>query len=261
MDMSSVRGATILEQEFNLASIFNSIEAFDWQKIETQRWAVTESGEIGGYGPIEADVLFAFLLAKRPRKVVQVGCGVSTSIILRAAKYGNFLTELVCVDPYPSDYLKNLAKTGDIVLASERAECVNFELFSGLDPGDLLFIDSTHCVRPGGDVNRLILCVLPKLNDGVFVHFHDIYFPYDYQRGILADELFFQSESTLLHAYLSNNTKYRILFSLSQIHYGSPNLLRSYLPHYSPQLNADGLAASECGHFPSSTYLVSGLPR
>ena len=53
----------------------------------------------------------------------------------------------------------------------------------------MLFVDATHTVKPGSEVNRIILDVLPRLDAGVFVHFHDIYFPYDYQRGLLSSEL------------------------------------------------------------------------
>ncbi len=131
---------------------------------------------------------------------------------------------------------------------------------TGLDKGDMLFVDSTHTVKPGSEVNRIILDVLPRLPTGVFVHFHDIYFPYDYQRGLMSTELFFNTESTLLHAFLINNAYCRIVLSLSMLHYAVPRKLMALIPHYEPQGNADGLRSAGGIHFPSATYLLTTNP-
>jgi len=125
-----------------------------------------------------------------------------------------------------------------------------------LSAGDLLFVDSTHTVKPGGEVNRIILEVLPRLGSGVFVHFHDVYFPYDYARNLMSDALFFPLESTLLHAYLINNSRCRILVSLSMLHYATPETIRKSFPHYDAQKNIDGLQDTGGEHFPSSAYLL-----
>src|SRR5690606_17232979 len=106
------------------------------------------------------------------------------------------------IEPFPSAFLLDAHTNGQITLIEKKAELVPRETITKLQQGDMLFIDSTHTVKPGSEVNRIILDVLPRLNDGVFVHFHDIYFPYDYQRSLLSSELFFNSESTLLHAFL-----------------------------------------------------------
>lgn len=131
------------------------------------------------------------------------------------------------------------------------------EELTNLNPGDLLFVDSTHTVKPGSEVNRIILDVLPRLAKEVYVHFHDIYFPYDYQRGLITEDVFFNVESTLLHAFLIDNRKYKIYFSLSMLHYFAPDRIKSCFPSYSQQSNADGLRAEVGGHFPSAIYLVT----
>jgi hypothetical protein len=139
----------------------------------------------------------------------------------------------------------------------EGAETVSLATLTALEKGDMLFVDSTHTVKPGSEVNRIILDVLPRLGAGVFVHFHDIYFPYDYQRGLLSSELFFSAESTLLHAFLINNARCRILLSLSMLHYGAPDRMKALFPHYEPQSNVDGLAGTGGRHFPNATYLLT----
>ena len=107
---------------------------------------------------------------------------------------------------------------------------------------------------PGSEVNRLILEIVPRLAEGDWVHFHDIYFPYDYQRGLLDDELFFSNESVLLHALLINNRALTVRAALSTLHYNDPDRLRRSLPGYRPAPNDEGLRAGS-GHFPASAYL------
>jgi hypothetical protein len=161
----------------------------------------------------------------------------------------------VCVDPFPTDYLRAAAARGRVRLVTEPAQAVDTALLTDVPGGGLLFVDSTHAVKPGSEVNRIILDVLPRLPAGAFVHFHDIYFPYDYMRQQLTHN-FFWSESTLLHAFLIHNVRYRIAASLSMLHYAAPDRLAQLLPGYEPAANDDGLEVpGAAGHFPSATYL------
>jgi hypothetical protein len=207
-----------------------------------------------GFGLVEADFLYAFIATHRPQKIVQVGCGVSTAIILLAAAEVGYSPEILCIEPYPTEFLRQADRERRLALIVERAQRVPLELLTGLGTGGLLFVDSTHTVKPGSEVNLLILEVLPRLQCGVSVHFHDIFFPYDYQRGLLTDELFFCNESVLLHAFLTNNPRFTIRASLSMLHYAAPDELREFLPNYQSAGNEHGLNRSE-GHFPASTYL------
>lgn len=217
--------------------------------------ATNEQDEYG-YGIIEADFLYAFICAKRPKKVIQIGCGVSTSIILRASKKINHKIKLVCIEPYPSKYLRDLHEKGEIELITEKAQVVTLKDLTSLEAGDLFFVDSTHTVKVGSEVNRIILEVLPRLKKGVFVHFHDISFPYDYQRN-LDSTIFFWNESTLLHAFLINNAHYTIKVSQSMLHYKAKSTLEELFPNYKPQKETNGIPNNnpKNSHFPSSTYL------
>jgi predicted O-methyltransferase YrrM len=223
--------------------------------------ACEENGAIG-FGPIEAEFLYAFIRAHRPRKVVQVGAGVSTSVMLRAAAdAGHDAMQLLCVDPFPTGYLKRLAQAGTIQLLAEPAQTVDLNVLTDIGEGDLLFIDSTHTSKVGSEVNRVIFEVLPRLRPGAMVHFHDILFPYDYSRVVLTS-LFFGRESSLLYAFLLNNSKYRIAACLSMLHYERPQQLKEMLPHYQPAPNADGLdVPGTKGDFPSSIYLSVTKPQ
>lgn len=216
--------------------------------------ACREHGE-PGYGPIESDVLYAFIRARRPARIVQVGAGVSTAVILRAAREAGYRPQLTCVDPFPTRYLTERAHAGEVTLVSEPAQEVSSELLLGLGSGDLLFIDSTHTVKPGSEVNRIVFEVLPRLAAGVWVHVHDVTWPYDYSRGVLSDDLFFWGESTLVLAFLVGNARYTVRVCLSQLHYDRPAQLRALLAHYRPQPGRDGVRSSPDGHFPSALYL------
>lgn len=217
--------------------------------------AVRANGE-EGYGPVEAYVLAAFIAARRPVRIIQVGCGVSTAVMLSAARVAGYRPTVVCIDPYPTDYLRRAGGEGMITLLAKPAQLVDIDTFTSLGPGDLLFVDSTHTVKPGSEVNRIVLEVLPRLGRGVVVHFHDIYFPYEYGRGFLKGDLFFSGETSLLYAFLLNNPTFRIDLCLSMLHYAVPDALRSLLPGYEPQSNDAGLATEGGLHFPSAVYLT-----
>jgi hypothetical protein len=225
------------------------------QSRSVHREAFVGGGADGGYGEIEAEVLFGFVATTRPGKVIQVGCGVSTAIVLSAAERAGYKPDVVCLEPYPSAYLLERAKEGRIRLVDRPAQMVDFDTIADLAAGDLLFIDSTHAVKPGSEVNYLIHEVLPRLRPGVWVHFHDIYFPYDYTRDTLDGDMLFPQESTLLYAFLTGNERFKVEASLSMIHYARPDALKALIPKYQPNGNADGLRSGQGGHFPSACWL------
>ncbi len=256
-DMVGVAGADLAGQIAFLDDLCPAELSGQWAALDVHATASKENGQGGGYGVIEAETLHAFIRRHLPRRIVQVGCGVSTSAILRAAQMAEYKPEVICVEPYPSRFLLKAQNEGRIQLVSERAEIVDRDVLTALDAGDMLFIDSMHTVRPGSEVNRLILDVLPRLKPGVFVHFHDIYFPYDYQRTLLSSELYFSVESTLLHAFLIGNSRCRIVLSTSMLHYAAPERMATAFPRYAPQKDGNGLKAEGGEHFPSATYLLT----
>jgi hypothetical protein len=208
-----------------------------------------------GFGQIEAEFLFCFAGRHRPRKVIQVGAGVSTAVLLHAARAFDYHPEITCIDPYPTVFLKSRAANKEIQLIARRCQDVELSLYRDLGPGDLLFVDSTHTVKPGSEVNLLIMEVLPRLNSGCQVHFHDIYFPYDYGPGLMSTT-FFWNETALLYALLTDSPRYSIGASLSMLHHARPEELRKLLPNYRPEALEHGLRGrSRAGHFPASTYI------
>ncbi|MBM3512358.1 MAG: class I SAM-dependent methyltransferase [Alphaproteobacteria bacterium] len=166
-------------------------------------------------GPGDASVLAAMLLKLRPKRVIEVGSGYSSAVMLDIRQSG-LAGEFACtfIEPYPNR-LKTLLRPGDhaaVRLIEQRLELVDPAVFDALDAGDVLFIDSSHVSKAGSDVNHIVFNLLPRLRPGVVIHFHDIFYPFEYPR-----EWFFNgnrswNEAYILRAFLMNNPHYRILF-------------------------------------------------
>ena len=221
----------------------------------------TREGYGPGYGYIEAQALHGVLRHYKPARLIEVGSGVSTFCMLNALEAnraeGYPARHFVSIEPYPSPRLRALAS---IELVPRKVQEVGLGYFEDLGPGDFLFVDSSHAVKPGSDVNFLVLEVLPRLKPGVVVHFHDIYLPYDYSRDTLR-ALFFPSETSLLRAFLTNNDHAKLLFCMSHLHYEAPAVLKEVFPEYEPEPDHRGLTLgrmmppmSSVVHFPSSLY-------
>lgn len=231
--------------------------------LNLYEYAARENGAVG-FGPVETDLLYSFVRTHKPGRMMQIGAGASTSIVLRAAQEASLSIDLTCVDPFPTEYLKRLRANGDITLRDVPVQELAASEFQALGPGDVLFIDSTHTVSPGSDVNYLILEVLPRLAKGVLVHVHDVTMPYDYMPSVLSRDLFFWSESVLLHAYLADNPRFEIRLACALVHDKAQARAQEILPTYDNPMRTDrGVAdAGADGDFPASMWLeVVADPR
>jgi predicted O-methyltransferase YrrM len=215
-----------------------------------------------GYAYVEAQALYAMVRFLKPQTIIEVGSGVSTFCMLAAAKANQsetgWMTSVTCIDPFPSAKVSLLT---EIKLLCEKVQQVPVEKFASLGPSDLLFVDSTHTVKPASDVNFLVLEVLPRLRPGVIVHFHDIHLPYDYQPDVLTT-FYHWAETSLLRAFLINNSRAKIRFCLSHLHHERGDTLKQVFPEYSPERFVRGLVDNSEGplsrsrkHFPTSTYI------
>ncbi len=155
----------------------------------------------------------------RPKRVIEVGSGNSSLIIKgalqRNAAEDGWRADYTIVDPYPSESTRR-ALEGVAMVHARRVELVDPAFFDQLGDGDVLFIDSGHTVRIGGDVNFLYLDVLPRLAPGVAVHIHDIPMPYEYPEVYATNPKFrqFWTESYLLQAFLSHNAAFEVLLGM-----------------------------------------------
>lgn len=185
-----------------------------------------------------AAALHCLLRDLRPERVVEIGSGNSSMIVAAAlernAADGSPARHTI-VDPYPDERVcREWAGTPRVL--EQRVECVDNSLFDALERNDVLFVDSGHTVRTGGDVNTLILDVLPRLRPGVAVHFHDIHLPYEYPEAYARDAKFrrFWTEAYLLQAFLCLNREYRVLLAMRFLEREHPAVVRAAFPHYRP---------------------------
>ncbi len=172
----------------------------------------------------------------RPMRVIEIGSGMSSRVISRALKmnhdHGGSASEYVVVDPYPTAFVKSGVLRVTKIMET-RVELMDPAYFEVLKANDILFIDSGHCVRIGGDVNYLVLDVLPRLKPGVIVHLHDISIPYEYPKAYATNESFrqFWTEQYLLHAFLCFNTDFEILLAMNYLMTDHSELFKTSFPH------------------------------
>jgi predicted O-methyltransferase YrrM len=224
------------------------------KNFEIHKAAVRMNGSDEGYGEVEADFLYCFVRSQRPAQIVQIGCGVSTAICLLAAKDEGFSPRIICIEPYPTEFLKRESQAGRIELVEKKVEEVGPECAGWLKAGDLFFVDSSHTLGPAGEVNLIVFEMLPRLVPGSYVHFHDIHFPYDYSPDTLSTALFFQHETALLYAFLLMNDHFEILASLGMLHHQRLSELQRFFPNMTPRTFDEGLTSKE-GQFPTSIFL------
>lgn len=176
---------------------------------------------------------------RKPRRLIEIGSGMSSTVISAALGFnerdGAQPADYTIVDPYPSPRLDTLPGTRPKVRA-ERVEVLDTGLFEQLERGDILFVDSGHVVRIGGDVNFLVLDVLPRLKPGVVVHFHDIGLPYEYPKVYATNPAFrvFWTEAYLLQAFLACNSEFEVLLGMAYLMQDRTDAFQRAFPLYDP---------------------------
>jgi hypothetical protein len=163
------------------------------------------------FGGTDALVAYCMVRQFQPELIIEVGGGFSSLLLGQAAAKNNN-SALICIEPFPQEFLKHGFR-GLHSLIEKKVEDVDLDFFSQLGPGDVLFIDSSHTVKIGGDVNYLFLEVLPRLKPGVVVHVHDIFLPFDYRRDWVKEEFLFWTEQYLLQAFLTFNSEFEVLMA------------------------------------------------
>jgi methyltransferase family protein len=198
--------------------------------------------ENGYYESVDAETLYAMVRRLAPRRVVELGSGMSTLVIgdarARSGDVGD--RSHVVFDPLPRPELaETLAQVGE--LSATSAHDVPLSEFERLEAGDVLFIDTTHTVKVGGEVNRIVLDVLPVLAPGVHVHIHDIYLPWEYPREFLTERSFFWAEQFLVQAFLAFNREFEILFGTHVLQRLFPEEVAQLIPSARPGIRPSAL--------------------
>jgi predicted O-methyltransferase YrrM len=187
------------------------------------------------YERVDAELLYAMVRHAKPQRIIELGSGFSTLLIGQACERnradGHQCT-YVAYDPDPRPAILGEHPRGLDRLERAPATQVSLEDFGQLGPSDLLFVDTTHTVKLGSDVNYLILEVLPRLRPGVLVHFHDIFLPYEYPRVWFEESGYFWAEQYLLQAFLAFNREFRVLIPAQALARELPKRLSHVVPSF-----------------------------
>jgi predicted O-methyltransferase YrrM len=194
-----------------------SIDAFDWENPQLNR--------------TDASLYYAMIRRLGPRKVLEVGAGYSTWIAGQAA-LRNGHTVLHAIEPYPARFL-TAGVPGLAQLIQQPVQEIPVDVFTALDAGDFLFIDSTHVCKIGSDVTYLILDVLPRLQPGVVVHIHDIFLPWNMPKEWVKKLHQFWNEQYLLLAFLQGNRDFEVLLASHYLGVRHPERLKEAFPDLS----------------------------
>ena len=189
----------------------------------------------GFFESVDAELAYSFVRRFKPSRIIEVGGGFSTRLLTQALR-ANFEEDgvragLTTIDPgLPS--AQHRASSVSTQVIPRPVQEIDLHLFSSLDEGDILFLDSSHVVRVGGDVVYEYLEILPRLRRGVLIHAHDIFLPHDYPMPWVVENLSFWNEQYLLLAFLSFNSSFEVLWSSSGMQLFHPRTLEKMVPHW-----------------------------
>lgn len=187
------------------------------------------------YESVDAELLYAIVRARRPRRVLELGSGYTTLLIGAACRRNaqdGVATEHLAYDPYPRAHIVGDAPPPPTRFEPISATDVPLEAFRALQAGDVLFVDTTHTVKLGSDVNFIVLDVLPVLASGVIVHFHDIFLPWEYPRGWFEEMQYYWAEQYLLQAFLAFNDAFEVLLPAQALAREHPDRLAAVVPSF-----------------------------
>ncbi len=172
--------------------------------------------ENGYYSYTDGIILYSIIRHFKPRRIIEIGSGYSSAIMLDTNDlFFENKIELTFIDPHAERLLSLMTEKDkqNVTVVESDVQLISLDVFRKLECGDILFVDSTHVTKTGSDVNYILFEILPILNSGVLIHFHDVFYPFEYPK-----EWVFQginwNEDYILKAFLMYNEKFKIkLFS------------------------------------------------
>jgi len=219
------------------------------QQLELlSEFAARYKSEYDGVAPMKRgtpdwEVLYCMIRHFKPRRIIEIGSGVTTRVSAMAIQKNRqemgIRASLVAIEPYPEQELID-GFPGLSELKRMPVQDVPLVEFGQLGENDILFIDSTHVLKIGSDVQFEFLEIIPRLRKGVLVHIHDIFFPYDYRRDWPMERSIFWNEAYILQAFLAFNSAFEVLWSSSYLHHRHSSAMQRAFSLYNPQRDLPG---------------------
>jgi hypothetical protein len=201
----------------------------------------------------DAETLFAILRDLKPRKIIEIGSGYSTLLtcqVIRANRNdaSTYRCEFTVIEPFLPAFIN--PPPSEVTRVENRpVQHVPMDLFSALEAGDVLIIDSSHAAKIGSDVIHEYLSIMPNLAPGVVVHIHDIYIPAEYPRRWIDEARFFWNEQYIVEAFLNYNREFEVIMPLHAVWQSYPQAFCEMIPSFEPER-----------HAPSSFWIRRRLP-
>ena len=207
------------------------LKRFTQHRVSDTEYFLDNNSFISG----DAEIWFHMVRHFKPARIIEIGSGHSTrlarlAIDMNIADDAAYRCEHICVEPYEAPWLEQLGAT----IIRKKVEDVDPAIFETLGQNDFLFIDSSHIIRPQGDVVVEYLDIIPRLGVGVIVHVHDIFSPRDYLDIWVHDEILLWNEQYLLEAYLSDNAKTEVVLAVNMMLHEAPELMQRACPNLTP---------------------------
>jgi len=235
-----LRGVDLnVSEQLSLLSEFhynNELEKFPLTKTEKLEYYYSN----GSYESGDSEYLYSMVRHFKPNRIIEIGSGNSTLMVRNAIDKNrqddiNYQCRHICIEPYEMPWLETLG----IELIRKKIEDLDPSFFQQLEANDVLFIDSSHVIRPQGDVLFEYLEVLPILKSGVIVHIHDIFTPKDYPTEWMFKEHRLWNEQYLLEAFLTFNLQYKIIGALNYLAHNYYEQLSNKCPIFSKQVDRE----------------------
>lgn len=219
-----------LDKQKDLLSHFNygdELLTFPDYSDDDLQYAYTK----GMFGSGDAEILYSIIRHLKPKRLIEIGAGSSTLVTQAAIKKNkeedsDYLCSHICIEPYENQWLEKL----DVEVIRKKVEDIPVSFFKTLNENDILFVDSSHVVKPQGDVLFEIFDIYGSINSGVYVHVHDIFTPRDYPKKWIIDDRRLWHEQYLLEAFLSFNSEFEIVCALNWVWKNHPELLSQSCP-------------------------------
>ena len=188
---------------------------------------------------LDAEFLHVFLCHLKPKTMIEVGSGFSSLVSAHVNQLllGGSLN-FTCIEPYPRQFLID-GVAGITRLIQRKVEDIELEYFDNLESGDILFIDSSHVSKTGSDVNYLFFEVFPRLQQGVYVHIHDIFLPDEYPREWVIEQGRNWNEQYVLRAFLQFNTEWEVVWAANFMGTRHRAIVNKVFPRF-PHLGSGG---------------------
>ncbi len=172
------------------------------------------------YSYTDAILLYCVTRHFKPTKIIEIGSGFSSAVLLDTNEhFFNGKINVTFIEPYPERLLSLMTEADkkSVNIIEDKVQSVSLDIFKELKAGDILFVDSTHVSKTGSDVNHILFEIMPVLNTGVIIHFHDIFYPFEYPKEWVLRG-YNWNEDYILRAFLTHNDAYEIKLFPDYLH-------------------------------------------